>query len=134
MPTQYTLEDFRNNLKKGAQRLIKNIKIELTIAAAAMEADSKDVPFSQYKNISGRLRQSTNALPLGEIEGKPAIILQAGGDFRGRNVFYAKFVEFGTKYSRPRLFLGRSFNKNRKELDPKIQKMVTAVLKGDADG
>ena len=157
MPTQYTLEDFRNNLKKGAERLIKKLKTELQVAALEMEGRSKDVAFSGFKNVSGRLRQSI-AGTLGEYENKPALFLQAGGQFRGNNVNYAEYIEFGTpnppkprlvffgiengkkqfryvrRGIRPRLFLGRSFEQGRKELDPKIQKMVTAVLKGDADG
>lgn len=157
MPTQYTLEDFRNNLKKGAQRLIKKLKTELKATGLEMEERSKDIAFSGFKNVSGRLRQSI-AGRLGEYENKPALFLQAGGQFRGNNLFYAEYIEFGTpdppkprlvffgmengkkKYRyvkrgiRPRLFLGRSFEQGRKELEPRIQKMVTAVLKGDADG
>jgi hypothetical protein len=120
---------------KGAKtRLLNQLEKRLKIAALQMEGRSKNVQFSQFKNSrlrkgrgGGRLRQSI-AGRFVIINGLPSATLQAGGQFRGEELFYAKFIEFGTRFIRPRRFLGRSMEIQQKELKPKLQDLLRIAL------
>ena len=130
---QITLQQFQENLKKSRSELLARIEKQLKLASLRMEGRSKQLKFSRFSNQTGRLRQSI-AGNYGIIEGRPAAILQAGGQMRGADVFYAKYIEFGTRHIRPRLFLGRSVQAEAKELLPALQKAVAAALMGKKDG
>jgi len=133
MAQQLTLDDFRRNLERSKSQLLTRLEKQLKISALRMEGRSKDRTFSRFKNDTGRLRQSI-AGNAGFFNGRPAAFLQAGGQFRGADVNYAKFIEFGTRHIRPRLFLGRSVEAEKEKLIPEIRKVVTAVLLGGRDG
>ena len=133
MAQQLTLDDFRRNLERSKSQLLTRLEKQLKISALRMEGRSKDRTFSRFKNDTGRLRQSI-AGNAGFFNGRPAAFLQAGGQFRGADVNYAKFIEFGTRHIRPRLFLGRSVEAEKENLIPEIRKVVTAVLLGRSDG
>ena len=133
MAQQLTLDDFRRNLERSKSQLLTRLEKQLKISALRMEGRSKDRTFSRFDNQTGRLRQSI-AGNAGIFQGRPAAFLQAGGQFRGADVKYAKFIEFGTRYIRPRLFLGRSVEAEKDKLIPEIRKVVTAVLLGRSDG
>ena len=61
-----------------------------------MEKKIKNEPaFRGWKNRTGRLAQSI-ASNFAYVEGKPAILLQAGGQLGGADVNYAAPLEFGT--------------------------------------
>jgi hypothetical protein len=131
---QITLQEFQENLKKSRSELLARIEKQLKLASLRMEGRSKQLRFSRFENRTGRLRQSI-AGNYGVIEGRPAAILQAGGQMRGADVFYAKYIEFGTTRGiRPREFLGRSVQAEAKELLPALQKAVEAALMGKRDG
>ena len=133
MAQQLTLDDFRRNLERSKSQLLTRLEKQLKISALRMEGRSKDRTFSRFDNQTGRLRQSI-AGNAGFFNGRPAAFLQAGGQFRGADVNYAKFIEFGTRHIRPRLFLGRSVEAEKEKLIPEIRKVVTAVLLGRSDG
>ena len=133
MAQQLTLDDFRRNLERSKSQLLTRLEKQLKISALRMEGRSKDRTFSRFDNQTGRLRQSI-AGNAGIFQGRPAAFLQAGGQFRGADVNYAKFIEFGTSHIRERLFLGRSVEDERDKLIPEIRKVVTAVLLGRSDG
>ena len=133
MAQQLTLDDFRRNLERSKSQLLTRLEKQLKISALRMEGRSKDRTFSRFNNQTGRLRQSI-AGNAGFFNGRPAAFLQAGGQFRGADVNYAKFIEFGTRHIRPRLFLGRSVEAEKEKLIPEIRKVVTAVLLGGRDG
>tara|TARA_R100000426_G_scaffold3956_1_gene6343 strand:- start:1140 stop:1541 length:402 start_codon:yes stop_codon:yes gene_type:complete len=133
MAQQLTLDDFRSALERSKSQLLTRLEKQLKISALRMEGRSKDRTFSRFDNQTGRLRQSI-AGNAGIFQGRPAAFLQAGGQFRGADVNYAKFIEFGTRYIRPRLFLGRSVEAEKEKLIPEIRKVVTAVLLGGRDG
>ncbi len=130
---QITLKEFEENLKKSKAELLIRIEKELKLASLRMEGRSKQLKFSRFNNRTGRLRQSI-AGNFGYMDGNPVAILQAGGQFGNADVFYAKYIEFGTKRITPRLFLGRSVEKEKQELLPDIRKAVTQVLMGRKDG
>lgn len=129
MAEQITIEEFRNNLKSAQSELLRRLEKVLKLSALRMEGRSKQRDFSRFNNNTGRLRQSI-AGNFGVVQGKPVAILQAGGQFGGVNVDYAEYIEFGTRYIRPRLFLGRSVEAEKEQLTPDLKKLVTAVLLG----
>ena len=92
-----------------------------------MEGRSKQVAFSRFNNQTGRLRQSI-AGRFAVVDGKPTAILQAGGQFGGAELEYARFIEFGTRYIKPRRFLGRSIEAQQKEIQPQLQDLLRAAL------
>ena len=130
---QITLLEFQDNLKKSRSKLLERIEKQLKISALRMEGRSKQKAFSRFSNQTGRLRQSI-AGNFGYYKGRPTAFLQAGGQFRGANVNYAEYIEFGTRYIQPRLFLGRSVEAEQEELLPAIRKAVSAALLGKRDG
>tara|TARA_R100000664_G_scaffold31377_1_gene44933 strand:+ start:176 stop:574 length:399 start_codon:yes stop_codon:yes gene_type:complete len=130
---QITLKEFQESLKQSRSKLLERIEKQLKISSLRMEGRSKQLRFSRFENRTGRLRQSI-AGNFGVIDGRPAAILQAGGQARGADVFYAKYIEFGTRYIRPRLFLGRSVEAEKEDLSKDLQKAITAALMGKRDG
>ena len=113
---------------RGAKtRLLKLLEKRLKIAALQMEGRSKQVAFSRFNNQTGRLRQSI-AGRFAVVDGKPTAILQAGGQFGGAELEYARFIEFGTRYIKPRRFLGRSIEAQQKEIQPQLQDLLRAAL------
>ena len=113
---------------KGAKtRLLNQLEQRLKIAALEMEGRSKQITFSRFNNQTGRLRQSI-AGRFAIIDGKPTAILQAGGQFGGAELEYARFIEFGTRYIKPRLFLARSVEAQQQEIKPKLQDLLRAAL------
>lgn len=113
---------------RGAKtRLLNQLEKRLKIAALQMEGRSKQVAFSRFNNQTGRLRQSI-AGRFAVIDGKPTAILQAGGQFGGAELEYARFIEFGTRYIKPRRFLGRSIEAQQKQFQPKLQDLLRAAL------
>lgn len=113
---------------KGAKtRLLNQLEKRLKIAALQMEGRSKQVAFSRFNNQTGRLRQSI-AGRFAVVDGKPTAILQAGGQFGGAELEYARFIEFGTRYIKPRLFLARSVEKQQQEIQPKLQDLLRIAL------
>ena len=113
---------------KGAKtRLLNQLEKRLKIAALQMEGRSKQVAFSRFNNQTGRLRQSI-ASRFAVVDGKPTAILQAGGQFGGAELEYARFIEFGTRYIKPRLFLARSVEKQQQEIQPKLQDLLRIAL------
>ena len=116
---------------RGAKtRLLNQLEKRLKISALQMEARSKQITFSRFNNQTGRLRQSI-AGRFSVIDGKPTAILQAGGQFGGAELGYARFVEFGTRYIKPRKFLGRSVKKQQQEIRPKLNDLLKTALLGD---
>ena len=113
---------------RGAKtRLLNQLEKRLKIAALQMEGRSKQVAFSRFNNQTGRLRQSI-AGRFAVVDGKPTAILQAGGQFGGAELEYARFIEFGTRYIKPRRFLGRSIEAQQKEFQPKLQDLLRVSL------
>ena len=151
-----TFEEFERNMHESGSRLLQNLRKELIKSALRMEGRSKQKAFSQFNNSrvrGGRLRQSI-AGTFGYHKGSPTAFLQAGGQMGGGDVFYARFIEFGTKDPpkprlvyfgkedgkkifrwvkrgiRPRLFIGRSIAAEQKIFPPDLREAVTAALVG----
>tara|TARA_B100000424_G_C22708948_1_gene386064 strand:- start:22 stop:402 length:381 start_codon:yes stop_codon:yes gene_type:complete len=113
---------------RGAKtRLLKLLEKRLKIAALQMEGRSKQVAFSRFNNRTGRLRQSIAGRYM-VVDGNPTAVVQTGGQFGGAELEYARFIEFGTRYIKPRRFLGRSMEVQQKELQPQLQDLLRAAL------
>jgi hypothetical protein len=124
---EITPKKFDRELSGGADRLLKQLVKRLKIAALQMEGRSKQNVFSGFNNQTGRLRQSI-AGRFVILDGKPTAVLQAGGQFGGAELDYARFIEFGTRYIQPRRFLGRSIEAQQKEIQPQLQDLLRAAL------
>ena len=120
-------DEFAPELKRGASRLLQLLEKRMKISALQMENRSKQVAFSGFNNVTGRLRQSI-AGRYAVIDGMPTAILQAGGQFGGEELKYARYIEFGTRYIQPRLFLGRSIEKQREIIEPKLNDLLKVAL------
>ena len=88
-----------------------------------MQARSQQVAFSRFKDRTGRLRQSIVGR-FAIVGGNHTAILQSGGS----GVEYARYIEFGTKYIEPRLFMGRSMEKQQQEIRPKLDDLLRVAL------
>lgn len=125
--------DFRDlspQMRGAKRRLLNQLEKRLKIAALEMEGRSKQVAFSRFNNRTGRLRQSI-AGRFAIVDGKPTAILQAGGQFGGTELEYAKYIEFGTRYIKPRLFMGRSIEQQQQEIRPQLNDLLRVVLLED---
>jgi len=123
-------EDLSPQMRGAKRRLLNQLEKRLKISALEMEARSKQVAFSRFNNRSGRLRQSI-AGRFAVVDGKPTAIVQAGGQFGGTELEYARYIEFGTRYIKPRLFLGRSIEAQQKEIRPKLNDLLRVALLED---
>ncbi len=127
------MDKLSNHFRGAKTRLINQLEKQMKISALRMEGRSKNVAFSRFQNQTGRLRQSI-AGRFGYIDGKPTAFLQAGGQFGGSDVDYAKFIEFGTRFIRPRLFLGRSVEVEQTELKDRFRKLLKLTLQDRPNG
>ena len=118
MARQISLAQFQHRMRRADQRLVKTLFKKLKILSLKAEADGKRNATDFPRVRTGRLRSSITGL-IDTKEGRPRMILRAGGNTKGAPVRYAAFVEFGTKRMRPRLFLGRAMQKIERSDTPK---------------
>jgi len=125
------IEELSPQMRAAKTRLLNELEKRLKISALNAEARSKNVAFSRFNNDTGRLRQSI-AGRFATVDGKPTMILSAGGQFGGKELRYARFIEFGTRHIIGREFLGRSIEEERKELKPRLASLLkdSLVVKG----
>jgi HK97 gp10 family phage protein len=115
---QLTLDEFQNRIQKGEKKLLKNLQKQLKILSLKAERQAK-LNATDYPRVrTGRLRSSITGL-VDAKDGRPRVLLRAGGNTSGAPVNYAHFVEFGTKRMRPRLFMGRAVKNVLKDETPK---------------
>lgn len=122
--------DLSPQMRGAKKRLLNQLEKRLKISALQMEARSKQVAFSRFNNRTGRLRQSI-AGRFVVVDGKPTAILQAGGQFGESELEYARYIEFGTRYIKPRLFMARSVQKQQQEIRPNLNDLLRVALFGD---
>ena len=126
MPTQITFAEFREQIKQSDKKLIENLNKALMILALKGEAQAKKNATKDPKVRTGRLRSSITGL-VDAKNGNPRAILRAGGDTSGSPVNYARYVEFGTKYMYPRLFMGKAVQKIARDDVPKQLENLLAL-------
>ena len=79
---------------------------------------------------TGRLRSSITGLVDAPL-GSPRVVLRAGGSSSGSDVDYAEYVEFGTRYIKPRLFLGRAVRSESERLPDRLSSLLSVALGAD---
>ena len=131
MPKQLTLEDFSRRMDRAEKNLVKQLHKQLTILSLKAERQAK-LNATDYPRVrTGRLRSSITGL-VDAKDGRPRVLLRAGGNTSGAPVNYAHFVEFGTKYMRPRLFMGRAVKNVLKHETPKeLRNLLRVALNVD---
>lgn len=128
---QLTLDEFQNRIQKGEKKLLKNLQKQLKILSLKAERQAK-LNATDYPRVrTGRLRSSITGL-VDAKDGRPRVLLRAGGNTSGAPVNYAHFVEFGTKYMRPRLFMGRAVkNVLQNETPKELRNLLRVALNAD---
>ena len=114
MPTQITLAQFQQRMRKADRELIKNLFKQMLKLSLKAEAEAKKNATKDPRVRTGRLRSSITGL-VDTKNANPRVVLRAGGNTSGSPVNYARFVEFGTKNMYPRLFMGRAMQKIEKD-------------------
>ena len=125
--SQLSFNDFLQRVKKADNVLIKELEKILTTSALRMERDGKLNATSYPKVVTGRLRSSITGLVDAPL-GSPRVVLRAGGSSSGSDVDYADYIEFGTRYIKPRLFLGRAVRSESERLPDRLSSLLNVSL------
>lgn len=107
-------EGLKDALKKAQESTRTRLQKALLIGALMVEATAKQPP---TPHDTGRLWSSITHEEMQDRHGNPTVLV-------GTNVFYAPFLEFGTKYIRARHFLRNSLQKH----SPSIVRMIESAL------
>ena len=116
MPTQITLAQFQQRMRKADRELIKNLFKQMLKLSLKAEAEAKKNATKDPRVRTGRLRSSITGL-VDTKNANPRVVLRAGGNTGGSPVNYARFMEFGAPAIglEPRLFMGRAMQKIEKD-------------------
>lgn len=107
MAKQLSFAQFQHRMRRADQRIVKTLFTKLQVLSLKAEREAK-INATDYPRVrTGRLRSSITGL-FDTKNGRPRMLLRAGGNTSGAPVNYANYVEFGTKHMRPRLFMGRA--------------------------
>jgi hypothetical protein len=128
--SQLSFDDFLKRVREADNRLLLELERVLIRSALRMERDAKLNATSYPKVRTGRLRSSITGLVDAPL-GSPRVVLRAGGSTSGTDVDYAEYVEFGTRYIKPRLFLGRAVNAESQRLPDRLSSLLNVALGAD---
>ena len=128
--SQLSFNDFLRRVREADNRLLQELERVLIRSALRMERDAKINATSDPVVRTGRLRSSITGLVDAPL-GSPRVVLRAGGSTSGSDVDYAEFVEFGTRYIKPRLFLGRAVNSESERLPDRLSSLLNVAVGAD---
>ena len=128
--SQLSFNDFLKRVKEADSKLLKELEQMLVRSALRMERDGKKNATSKPKVQTGRLRSSITGLVDAPL-GSPRVVLRAGGSSSGSDVDYAEYVEFGTRYIKPTLFLGRAVRAESERLPDRLSSLLSVALGAD---
>jgi len=128
--SQLSFNDFLKRVKEADSKLLKELEQMLVRSALRMERDAKKNATSKPKVQTGRLRSSITGLVDAPL-GSPRVVLRAGGSSSGSDVDYAEYVEFGTRYIKPTLFLGRAVRSESERLPDRLSSLLSVALGAD---
>ena len=115
-------------MRKADQRIVKTLFTKLRALSLKAEAEAKRNATDYPRVRTGRLRSSITGL-VDTKNARPRLLLVAGGNTKGAPVNYARFVEFGTRYIRPRLFMGRAMQKiERDQVLDELRNLLNLAL------
>ena len=124
-----SFEDLNEATDRSLKRLNKEIRKALTVTAFQAERAAKVTATSYPKGRPGRLRSSISGRVIVGEGGSLLIELRAGDSEAGGIVNYAPFVEFGTRYIQPRLFMQRAIDKEAPGLEKRLQRAFVNAFK-----
>ena len=110
MSKQISYKQFVHRMRSADARFVKLLFEKMRILSFVAEGYAKENATDYPRVRTGRLRSSITGL-FDTKDGKPRLLLRAGGDSGGSPVNYAEYVEFGTRYMQPRLFMGRAIQR-----------------------
>ncbi len=128
--SQLSFSDLLKRVREADNRLLQELERVLIRSALRMERDGKLNATSYPKVRTGRLRSSITGLVDAPL-GSPRVVLRAGGSSSGSDVDYAEYVEYGTRYIKPRLFLGRAVNAESERLPDRLSSLLDVALGAD---
>tara|TARA_R100000654_G_scaffold25316_2_gene48742 strand:+ start:143 stop:493 length:351 start_codon:yes stop_codon:yes gene_type:complete len=114
-------------MERANEELLKELQKQLRKSALKMERDAKLNATNFPKVVTGTLRRSITGL-VDAPQGKPRVVLKAGGFNSGNDLRYAKYVEFGTRFMRPRLYLGRAVDEELRRLPDRLSNLLNVTL------
>ena len=130
MSKQLSFDDFVSRINKADKILLKTLRQKLMIIGLKAERQAK-INATKFPRVrTGRLRSSIAYL-VDSKGGNMRVLLRAGGDTRGAPVLYAKYVEFGTKFMRPRLFMGRAIRTAQKGMRKELKGLLKVALQAE---
>lgn len=130
MAQQITLAQFQTRMRNADRRLIGALFQRLKILSLKAEAEAKRNATDYPRVRTGRLRSSITGL-VSTKDARPRMILIAGGNTKGAPVNYARYVEFGTRYIKPRLFMGRAMKKvATNEVTKELRNLLSLAVEG----
>ena len=130
MAKQITLAQFQSRMRNADRRLIKTLFQRLRVLSLKAEAEAKRNATDYPRVRTGRLRSSITGL-VSTKDARPRMILMAGGNTKGAPVNYARYVEFGTRYIKPRLFMGRAMKKvATNEVTKELRNLLSLAVEG----
>lgn len=130
MAKQITLAQFQARMRNADRRLIKTLFQRLRVLSLKAEAEGKRNATDYPRVRTGRLRSSITGL-VSTKDARPRMILIAGGNTKGAPVNYARYVEFGTRYIKPRLFMGRAMKKvATNEVTKELRGLLSLAVEG----
>jgi len=130
MAQQITLAQFQTRMRNADRRLIGALFQRLKVLSLKAEAEAKRNATDYPRVRTGRLRSSITGL-VSTKDARPRMILIAGGNTKGAPVNYARYVEFGTRYIKPRLFMGRAMKKvATNEVTKELRNLLSLAVEG----
>ncbi len=130
MAQQITLAQFQTRMRNADRRLIGALFQRLKILSLKAEAEAKRNATDYPRVRTGRLRSSITGL-VSTKDARPRMILIAGGNTKGAPVNYARYVEFGTRYIKPRLLMGRAMKKvATNEVTKELRNLLSLAVEG----
>lgn len=130
MAKQLTFDDFIKKVDRADKRLLKELRKKLIVLGLKAERIAKLNATSFPRVRTGRLRSSIASI-VDAKGGNPRVLLRAGGATKGAPVLYAKYVEFGTRYMRPRLFMGRAVGLALKGAEKDLKNLLSIALQAE---
>ena len=127
MSSQLTFGDFINKINKADENLLKTLRQKLLAIALKAERIAKRNATTYPRVRTGRLRSSITAI-VDAKDGNPRALLRAGGNSGGEPVIYARYVEFGTRYMAPRLFMGKAVGLAQKGTKKELRNLLKLAL------
>jgi HK97 gp10 family phage protein len=121
------LEDLLRDLRKAQADVQGEARAVLKEQAKVIRDDAR----SRCPEDTGTLKRSVRSSVSRE---KLDASVSAGGKVRGKDAYYAQFVEFGTKHSPAQPFLYPAGRAHEKETEEKLVKVLTDAVRKGAGG